>query len=81
MLAEKHRLTVEDGLLITEVARGSVAAKAGLEPGDILVQFGRYRVSTLEDLGRLLPLLPANGRVRVGIIRGDQMAFGMIEMK
>ena len=81
MLAEKHRLGVEDGLLITEVARGSIAAKAGLEPGDIIVQLGRYRVSTLEDLGRLLPLLPANGRVRVGIIRGDQMAFGMIEMK
>ena len=35
MLAEKYSLASEDGLLVTEIARGSNAEKAGLKPGDI----------------------------------------------
>jgi serine protease Do len=79
MLAEKYGLAIEDGLLVTEVIRGSVAAKAGIEPGDIVVQLGRYRVRSLEDLSGLMEHLPASGRVRVGVIRGEQMASGFLE--
>jgi serine protease Do len=79
MLAEKYGLAIEDGLLVTEVARGSVAGKAGIEPGDIVVQLGRYRVRSLEDLAGLMEHLPESGRVRVGVIRGDQVAAGFLE--
>jgi serine protease Do len=79
MLAEKYHLAVEDGLLVSEVARGGIADKAGIEPGDVLVQLGRYRVRTLDDLAGLMERLPASGRVRVGVIRGDQVASGFLE--
>jgi serine protease Do len=79
MLAEKYGLAIEDGLLVTDVIRGSVAGKAGIEPGDILVQLGRYRVRSLDDLAGLMEHLPATGRVRVGVIRGEQMASGFLE--
>jgi serine protease Do len=79
MLAEKLQVASEDGLFIKEVQRDSVAEKAGLRPGDILIQLGRYRVSTLQDLGALLDRLPEHGKVRVTIIRGDRLATGIAE--
>jgi serine protease Do len=79
MLAEKYHLAVEDGLLVSEVARGSIAANAGIEPGDVLVQLGRYRVRSLDDLAGLMERLPSSGRVRVGVIRGEQVASGFLE--
>jgi len=80
MLAEKYKLAAEDGMFITQVDHGSVADNAGLQAGDIIVQLGRYRVSTLEDFGALLQHLPDHGRIRIGIIRGQQVAFGYLQL-
>lgn len=79
MLAEKYHLDTEDGLLVSEVARDSVAARAGIQAGDVITQLGRYRVATLDDFGALLHRLPASGRVRIGVVRGEQMGFGTLE--
>jgi serine protease Do len=79
MRAERYGLEAEEGLLVTEVTRDSVAARAGLQPGDVIVQLGRYRVSTLDDLGALLRALPERGRVRVGVVRGDRVGYGTLE--
>jgi serine protease Do len=78
-IAEKNGVGTDDGILITSVKRDSIAWKTQLKPGDVIVQLGRYRVSTMEDLAALLQHLPDKGRVRIGIIRGDQAAFGMLE--
>jgi membrane-associated protease RseP (regulator of RpoE activity) len=80
MLAEKYHMSVEDGLLVTEVARGSVAGRTGIEPGDVLVQLGRYRVETLDDFAGLLDHLPSTGRVRIGVMRGDQIMGGWLDL-
>ncbi len=79
-LAEKFKLAVEDGLLITDVSRGSIAAKAGLQAGDVLTQIGRYRITSLEDFGILLGKMPASGKVRVGVVRGDQTGVAMLDL-
>jgi membrane-associated protease RseP (regulator of RpoE activity) len=80
LLAEKYHLSSDDGLFITEVAKDSIAQRAGLEAGDVIVQLGRYRVSSLSDFSALLHRLPETGRVRIGIIRGEQSGFGMLEL-
>jgi S1-C subfamily serine protease len=80
LLAERYRLATEDGMYVTEVLRDSVAARVGLEPGDVIVSLGRYQVRTLEDFATLLQMLPAAGRVRIGVIRGNQVAYGMLEL-
>lgn len=80
LMAEKYHLSTEDGLYVSEVARGSVAARAGLQPGDVIVQLGRYRVSNLNDFGTLLHRLPDGGQVRVGVLRGDQLGYGLLEL-
>jgi membrane-associated protease RseP (regulator of RpoE activity) len=79
IMAEKYKLATEDGLFVSEVARNSIAEKAGIQPGDVIVQLGRYRMSTLDDLATGLHRLPDTGRVRVGVIRGDQVGYGVLE--
>jgi PDZ domain-containing secreted protein len=79
MLAEKYHLGVDDGIFIDAVARDSVASRAGVEPGDVLTQLENFPVKTLDDLSALLNRLPTEGRVRVGIMRQDQMGFGVLD--
>ena len=80
MVAEKFNLPTEDGLLVTEVYKGTPADRAGLEPGDVIVQVGRYHVTSLEDFGTLLGRVPAQAKLRVGVIRGDRVGFAVLEL-
>jgi len=49
-----HRLIQPSGVLITTIEPGSPAARAGLEPGDIIVAFDGHPVHGIDDLHRLL---------------------------
>ena len=49
-----HRLIQPSGVLITTIEPGSPAARAGLEPGDIIVAFDGQPVHGIDDLHRLL---------------------------
>jgi serine protease Do len=75
MLADKYHLNQEDGLLVDGIDRDSPAARCGLAPGDILLQIGRVRLTSLDDLGALIPRLPDEGSVRVWVIRGEEMGY------
>jgi serine protease Do len=79
MLAEKYQIQSEDGLFISEVQRGSIAANAGLKAGDVIVQVSRYRVSSLNDFGILLDHFPEHGKVRVGVVRNDRIGYAVLE--
>lgn len=49
-----HRLMQPSGVLITTIESGSPAARAGLQPGDIVVAFDGQPVHGIDDLHRLL---------------------------
>jgi serine protease Do len=78
MLADRYHLDQEDGLFVSAVDRDSVAADAGIEPGDVIVQLGRFRIGTLSDLASLIDRLPTSGRVRIGVVRGDSLGYGVL---
>ena len=80
LLAQKYGLATEDGMFVTEVARNSTAARAGLAAGDVIISLGRYQVRNLKDFAALMQMLPESGRVRVGVIRGNQVGYGIIEL-
>jgi serine protease Do len=77
-LADKYHLDTEDGMFISEVLPDTVASRAGLQAGDVIVQLGQFRVGTLDDFAALLHRLPKTGQVRIGVVRDDQMGFGTL---
>jgi serine protease Do len=62
---------VSAGLLVLEVERGSRAAAASLEPGDVLVGAEGRRFQYLDDLGEALE--NARGRVRLQFVRNNRL--------
>ena len=61
-------LPERDGLLVREVLPGSVAERAGLSVGDLIVRLGEAAVATPDEL--LGGLERIAGRVPVGVVRG-----------
>ncbi len=63
--AQADELGLDGGLVVTEVT-GNPARSSGIRPGDVIVQFGRHSVDSLEELeeqieaagtGRTVPVL------------------------
>jgi serine protease Do len=81
MLAGRLGLGIEDGMHVTAVDRGSVADQAQIQPGDIILQLGNYRISKLEDLAVLLQYIPEKGNVLVGVMRGNRTGFLTLKFK
>jgi serine protease Do len=54
------------GLIITHVEENSIAAQAGLEPGQILEEIDMQRIATLDDLRQALGRAEGKANVRAG---------------
>jgi serine protease Do len=79
MMAQKYNMLVEDGLFVSQVTRNSAGARAGIEPGDVIVRLGRYKVRTLDDFAAVLQIMPEKGRMRVAVIRGDRVGESILQ--
>jgi len=69
---EDEGLAVEDGALVVSVAHGSAARKAGIEPGDVIVEFGGQPVVEPRDLSRLVRTAEIGKPVEVKLYRGEK---------
>ncbi len=78
-LSRRLRLSVNRGLLVTEVQADSPGAKVGIAPRDILFQVGRFYVEDLEDVATLLEDLRRGQNVRVGILRRNVAAWTTLQ--
>ena len=78
-LADQKQLAQPEGLLVTAVDPDSVGGRAGILTGDIIFQLGRYRVTSLDDLGVQLSHLPQSGQLQIGVVRrtdrGDEAGY------
>lgn len=52
--AKKFKLSVEKGVVVTEVTEGSSAARAGVRPGDLVAEVDQKPVKTLDEVRRAL---------------------------
>jgi len=68
------------GLLIESVRMGGPADKAGLRPGDLIVQLGRFRVDDLERLALLLSKARGGERAEMFVIRDGRIGRTRIEL-
>lgn len=60
------------GAVVTEVHANTPAARAGMHPKDVIVQFGLHEVHTLEDCQAAIWTSPLNSNQQVIAVRGNQ---------
>jgi serine protease Do len=68
-LAESFGLESTDGALIGEVFRGSPAERAGMQHGDVIVEFDGQRIESFHDLPRRVAATPPGSEVEVVVVR------------
>jgi S1-C subfamily serine protease len=79
-LAQRYGLSVDYGMLIVEISADSAAARGGLQPGDVIVQIGRYLVRNEADFSQLMNVLPESGRVRFAAFRGNRLGTAYVNL-
>jgi S1-C subfamily serine protease len=67
-----HNLLTKGGVLVVSLEENSPAKKAGLQEGDVLVEFGGEKVTTVDDLHRLLTEGRVGIRVPLVVIRRSE---------
>jgi len=69
----------ERGVVVTSVTKGSPAAEAGVEPGDLVVSVSNQQVDSAEDFRRMLDAATPDKGILVLIRRGDQTLFRVLK--
>jgi serine protease Do len=71
-LAEQFNIKDERGVLVGDVVEGSPAEKAGLERGDVIIEYDGKKVEEPNQLRNMVANTPPGREVEIKIIRGDQ---------
>jgi Peptidase family M28/PDZ domain/PA domain len=64
---------VKDGVLLEMVRENTPADKAGIKGGDVLVKFGDYKITVLEDFQNALVQHKPGDQVKVTVRRGQEV--------
>jgi len=72
---------VESGVRFADVRPNSPAAKAGLQAGDILIQFGDMAVKNLQDFTYALRKSKVGDVVEVKVLRGDKTISAKVTLE
>jgi len=71
-VSEQLGLDIDQGALIQEVSPDSAAEKAGLEPGDVIINVDDKEIENVNDLRNAIGLKRSGERVKVVIIRNNR---------
>jgi len=77
-LAESLGLKDSKGALVADLTETGPAEKAGIKPGDVIVEFDGQPVNKLSDLPRIVARAPVGKSVKVVVIRkGEKQEIGV----
>ncbi len=77
-LAESLGLENSKGALVADLTATGPAEKAGMKPGDVIIEFDGQAVNKLSDLPRVVARAPVGKRVDVIVIRkGKKVTIGV----
>jgi serine protease Do len=79
MAAELGLEKGQGGVVVTSVSKGSPAAEAGIDAGDIIVSVGNAPVSSADEFRAMLDKAPADRGVLLLVRRGDQTLFRVLK--
>jgi len=68
------------GVLVTEVAPNSVASKAGITKGDVIMQLGHYSIDNPSDYFEAAKKLPVGQPVAIRLVRQGRSIFKSLEV-
>ena len=71
VVSARYGLTVETGVMVTEVVAGSPADEAGLQAGDVIAVFGARNMTSTHDFIRAISGLSIGNQVEIVFWRGD----------
>jgi serine protease Do len=78
-LAEALNLDRPVGALVNDVSAGGAADRAGIQPGDVILEFGGETVETWNDLPPLVGSNPPGTEAMVLVSRnGEEMTFDVV---
>jgi len=77
-LADQFKIKVHKGVIVTEVRSNTPAAKAGLKPGDVILDFAGKAVSNPRQLQGLVEMSKVGGAESLTVLRdGKQMTLNV----
>ncbi|MCL7928802.1 DegQ family serine endoprotease [Halomonas llamarensis] len=79
--AIREKLNIQGGVEVTNVDPQSVAAQAGIRPGDILVSIDQQRVSSAQELADVVTKLPTDRAVPLRIYRDGRSLFVALRLQ
>ncbi len=72
-LARSFGMKEEKGALISEVIKDSPAEKAGLQAGDVILEFDGRPIADMHELPRLAAVTPVGKKSRVKVLRNGKV--------
>ncbi|MGE0210574.1 MAG: DegQ family serine endoprotease [Parvibaculaceae bacterium] len=79
-IAQSLSLPDSKGALVADVTATGPAEKAGIKPGDVIVEFDGKPVSEVRDLPRAVAETPVGKKVKVQVIRKGKPEFVEVEL-
>jgi serine protease Do len=79
-LAKSFNLKEKTGALVAQVVPGSPAEKAGIEQGDVIVEFDGKEVSGSKDLPRIVAITPIGKAVTIKLSRDGKIVDRQVKV-
>ena len=80
-LAEQFGYTGEKGVLISQVAPGSPASRAGLEPGMLIMEVNRIPVKNIKEFFKALKKSKKTGKVLLLVYDGEYTRYVLLNLR
>jgi serine protease Do len=79
--ATRLKLRPGQGVVITRVEAGSPGSKAGLEPGDVILEVNEIALSSPQDLSGALALVKPGQQILAAVVDGRTGERGSLQIK
>jgi len=80
-LAASFGMEKPEGALVSEVAKGSAAEEAGLQPGDIIVEFNGHAIHRSTELPPVVGIAPVGKPLKMKVLRQGNEKLLTVKLK